>query len=55
MAIRAKVYTNRKSEKKIQVSGDVKELAAVVKGDDAATAEFNTAVTDALKAAKSGA
>ena len=53
MAIRAKTYTNRKSEKKMQVSGDVKEFAAVAKGDEAAVAEFNEAVIAALKAAKS--
>lgn len=52
-SIRAKTYQNRKGDKKMQVSGDVKELAAVVKGDEAATAAFGEAVTAALKAAKS--
>jgi hypothetical protein len=56
-SIRAKTYANKagKAEgrvNKIQVSGDVKEIAAVVKGDAEAVAAFNEAVTNALKAAK---
>lgn len=58
MAIRAKTYTNKagkadgKSNNMIQVSGTTKEIALVVKGDEAASAEFTEAVTAALKAAK---
>lgn len=52
-SIRAKVYQNKKQEKKIQISGDVKELANVVKGDAGAVAAFGEAVTAALKAGRS--
>lgn len=52
MAIRAKVYTNRKDEKKVQVSMDKSEAVKLVKGDEGIAAEFNTAVTAAVKAAK---
>jgi hypothetical protein len=59
MAVRARTYTNKagvaegKTNNMIQVSGTVKEIAAVVKGDEDALAQFNEAVTSALKAAKS--
>lgn len=58
MAIRARTYTNKsgvaegKSNNMIQISGPVKEIAAVVKGDEEAVAQFQEAVTAALKAAK---
>lgn len=49
MAFRAKKYENRKEEKKLQVSGDQREFAALVKGDKDTTEAFNSAVTEALK------
>jgi len=49
VAFRAKKYKNRKDEKKLQVSGDQREFAAVLKGDKDAVEAFNKAVTEALK------
>lgn len=49
MAFRAKTYENRKAEKKLQVSGDQTEFAALVKGDKGAKEAFDKAVSDALK------
>lgn len=49
MAFRAKTYTNRKDEKKLQVSGDQTEFAALVKGNKDAAEAFDKAVNDALK------
>lgn len=48
MAFRAKGYVNRKDESKLQVSGDQKEFALLVKGDDATVEAFNQAVAQAL-------
>ena len=49
MAFRAKTYENRKDEKKLQVSGDQKEFASLVKGDTNTREAFDKAVSDALK------
>ena len=49
MAFRAKKYKNRKDEQKLQVSGDQKEFAALVKGDKDTAEAFNAAVTEAFK------
>lgn len=49
MAFRAKTYTNRKEEKKLQVSGDQAEFNKLVKGDKDTAEAFNSAVSAALK------
>lgn len=49
VAFRAKKYENRKEEKKLQVSGDQREFAALIKGDKDTAEAFNSVVTEALK------
>lgn len=53
MAFRAKGYVNRKDESKLQVSGDQKEFALLVKGDSATYEAFKVAVQQALTPSKS--
>lgn len=48
MALRAKTYTNRKNEKKLQVSGSVEEFQLLIKGDKPAKEDFDKQVKDAI-------
>lgn len=48
VALRAKTYTNRKGEKKMQVSGPVEEFELLVKGDKDVKADFDKGVKAAI-------
>lgn len=48
MALRAKTYTNRKGEKKMQVSGPVEEFQLLVKHDKDKQEEFDKGVKEAI-------
>jgi hypothetical protein len=47
---RASKYTNRKKEAKLNVSGSVEAFTKLAKGDSKLQAEFNSAVSEGLKA-----
>jgi len=46
---RAKKYTNRKGEEKVQVSGLQADFTKLAKQDSATVEEFNKTVSEALK------
>lgn len=49
-SFRAKTYVNRKEEKRLQVSGLQDDFTKLAKGDEETKAEFDKAVSVALKA-----
>lgn len=51
-SFRAKTYTNKKEEARVQVSGLQAEFIKLAKGDDTAVEAFNQAVVKAIKEGK---
>lgn len=49
LSFRAKKYSNRKEEQRVQVSGLQADFVKLAKGDDKASSAFNKALVDELK------